>query len=54
MPEKIKITKKEIDEIYDIEDDQKVENLEVTKNAEYEEFTEYYDEKQLKERRENA
>ncbi len=55
MPDKIKISRKEIEDMYDIEEEEKkVETVNVSANADYEEFTEYYDEKQLKERKENA
>ncbi len=53
MPEKIKITKKEIEELYDITDDDpekasfKVDDISV--NATFEEFTEIFDKEHEKE-----
>lgn len=54
VPEsKIKISKKELDEIYDIEDDtvdKEVKEIEKEdKNATFEEYTEQYDKKDLEE-----
>ncbi len=54
--EKIKITQKEIDELYDITDDtpnEQAKNIDISNvesNAQFEEFTEYYDENQHKQR----
>ncbi len=52
MAEKIKITRKEVDDIYDIEEP-KEEAQPTEANATFEEFTEYYDEKELKERKQD-
>ncbi len=56
MPEKIKITQDEFDEMYtwdDVKEDKhdNTDKPEVTetKNASYEEYTEYYDKKQYEE-----
>lgn len=60
MPEKIKITRKEIDELYDITQDEELtppivdEITDDMKNATFEEYTELYDKKQEKEMKENA
>ncbi len=59
MPEKIKITKAEIAELYDIIDDDLKQPItsepqEITANAEFEEFTEIYDKNQEKEFREET
>ncbi len=60
MPDKIKITKKELDELYDIvpagDDIDFVKQVEDDdgKNATFEEFTETYDKKQEKEFREET
>ncbi len=55
MPEKIKITKAEIAELYDVIDDsvEKVTEEQIEGNASFESFTEEYDKKQEKEFREN-
>ncbi len=56
MPEKIKITKAEIAELYDVIDDDpekqsfKVDNIQA--NATFEEFSQSYDEKEWKEMKE--
>ncbi len=49
MPEKISITRKEIEELYDITDDEPKEEKkeESTANATFEEFTERYDKNQI-------
>ncbi len=57
--EKIKITKKEIEELYDIQDDTlEAPSEEPTqaeeKNFRFEEYTESYDKQQLKEFKEDA
>ncbi len=60
MVEKIKITRKEIDELYDIEDAgldavvDKVVKEDDNKNFTFEEYTEYIDNKSSKEFKENA
>ncbi len=55
MPEKIKITKAEIAELYDITDDEVKEvSKDDGKNAEFEEFTEIYDKEHEKEFREET
>ncbi len=57
--DKIKITQKEIDELYDIsqdkqESDKVVKDDEISPNATFEEVTEIYDKKQMKEFMENG
>ncbi len=58
MAEKIKITKAEIAELYDITDDESITPVDIAieqrdqANATFEEFTQSYDEKERKEMRE--
>ncbi len=54
MAEKIKITQKEFEEIYDIEKPVQEVKEESTPNASFEEFTEYFDEKEYKKMKENG
>jgi len=55
LPEKIKITKAEIAELYDITDDEVKEVVQDDgKNATFEEYTEIYDKKQVKEIRDES
>ncbi len=55
MAEKIKITQKEINELYEVIKDIPDAEVEIDNanrpNATFEEFTEYFDEKQLKEKK---
>ncbi len=52
--EKIKITQKEIDELYDIEKTEEVPVEENIANATFEEYTDYFDKKENKEMKENG
>ncbi len=59
MPEKISITRKEIEELYDITDDvkesvDKGEQQEKPANATFEEYTEYYDKNQIEVEKEDG
>ncbi len=54
MPEKIKITKAEIAELYDITDDKQEVKEESNANATFEEYTQDYDEKEWAEEIKNS